>query len=829
MRRPTHRSAEELRPSRRGRVAPTPTPAPRRTARPRLTSEELRPSRRRVAARASAAAGTGARVASAAGRAAVRAGWDEARRPKGGHAAHPGAVGHPGPRRSIEHRPGPAAPGAAGRLGPGPASLGRLGAGPGGTLLRSPAERRQRRIERAARIPDIDTSGSTRTRLRLLLVVCILAAVGIVAQLVDLHVRRGPALAERVRKQLVRTDRLPAERGSIFDRAGRDLAISVQVPTIAADPRLIADPIGHAQILSGLVGVDAGVLRERLSRPGGKFAYVARQVDEQTAKRVEEAKLPGVFTLLEPKRFLPAEALARPVLGRVNAEGDGLSGLEYQYRDILAGTPGKLVSERDQQGREIPGGRIELDPSARGDDLVLTIDRSLQNETEQRLSDQITATSAKGGIALVMDSGSGELLSVANLVAEVLPLGSPADQVPKVLPSDRNQALTDVYEPGSVNKLITIAGAIEDGKVRPDEMLTVPTQIQVGDHLYTEAEPHPTASWSVTDIVANSSNVGTIMIGQKLGKERFDSYLRAFGFGSRTGLGDPGESPGILMDPARYTATSMGSFPIGQGIAVTAVQMLAAYNAAANGGTYVAPRLVKATVGPDGRQQPTPVPEPRRVVSPQTAAEMTKMLTEVVRVGTGTLAAVDGYTVAGKTGTARKPLVGERGYEEGAYISSFAGFVPAEKPRLTAMVILDQPTPIYGGLVAAPVFADLARYALRELQVPPPVGGLPPTSARDADVESAQGVGDLGDARAPATLPAPARSRAAAATTTAAPSGGSPPSTAAPTMANASSVRSTTSTARAGSASRAGPSGGTMSPSTTGTVSRRPVTTVARR
>ena len=700
--------------------------------------------------------------------------------------------------------------------------------GRGRTLLPSPTDRRRRKVQRALTIPDVDVTRTAPARLRILLLLCLVAALGIAARLVVLQVEQAPNLAERARRQLVRTDLLPAERGSIFDRTGRDLAISVQVPTIAADPRLVTDPRGEARLLSTLLNVDADVLEDRLSRPGAKFTYLARKVDEQTAKLVAERsrELPGVFSFLEPKRFLPAGSLAAPLLGRVGLDGEGLSGLEYQYRDVLAGTPGKLVTERDQQGREIPGGRIELDPSARGDDLVLTIDRSLQHETERRLAAQITATSAKGGIAVVMDTATGDLLSVANLVTEDLPDGpraaSASDETsgpksaPKVVPADKNQAVTNVYEPGSVAKLITVAGAIQDGKVRADDTLSVPNVIQVGDHTYTEHDPHPTAAWSVTDVVANSSNVGTIMIGQKLGKERFDSYLRSFGFGDRTGLGDPGESAGILLDPASYSSTSMGSFPIGQGIGVTAVQMLAAYNAVANGGTYVAPRLVRATVGPDGSQRPMPSPEPRQVISPQTAAEMTKMLTEVVRVGTGTLAAVDGYAVAGKTGTARKPLVGQRGYEDGAYVSSFAGFVPAEKPQLTAMVILDQPTPIFGGLVAAPVFADLARAALRELRIPPQIGGLRPTTARPADADSARGVGDPGDAKAPDTVAAPSTTRKAPSTPS------TSPRTTAAAATSAAGPSSSTTSGRGGL-----PAGRTSS--ATGTVPRRPVTDSTRR
>jgi cell division protein FtsI (penicillin-binding protein 3) len=500
----------------------------------------------------------------------------------------------------------------------------------------------------------------------------------------------------------------------------------------------------------------------------------------------------------------------------VGVDHEGLSGVEHQYENVLKGKPGRLVAERDQQGREIPGGRIEYDPSARGDDLVLTLDRSLQYEAERRLAAQIVSTNAKGGMALVMDTRSGELLAMANLVVD--------PDSGSVMQADRNAAVTNVYEPGSVAKLVTVAGAIEDGVVDADAVLQVPGSIRIADHTFTEHDPHPTQSWSVTDIVANSSNVGTIMIAKKLGKDRFDQALRAFGFGSKTGLGAPGESAGILMDPSDYTGTSMGSFPIGQGIATTPVQMLAAYNTVANGGSYVAPKLVKATVGPDGTQHATDAAPAHRVVSSQTAAELTRMLTEVVRVGTGTLAAVDGYTVAGKTGTARKPLVGKRGYEDGAYVSSFAGFVPAEDPQISGLVVLDQPTPIYGGLVAAPVFADLARYTLRELRIPPPSIALPATKAKAATPATAKGVGDAGDASAPTTVPnapstatppAPAVDPVAATTTTAAPKPSPRPSakpstsTTKPSPTTTTAKRSTTSTTSGPPAGRR--PGGTVS------------------
>ncbi|MEO6121092.1 MAG: penicillin-binding protein 2, partial [Acidimicrobiales bacterium] len=483
------------------------------------------------------------------------------------------------------------------------------------------------------------------------------------------------------------------------------------------------------------------------------FVYLARTVDDAVAERVKQLAIPGVELRLEPERFLPAGALAGPILGKVGTDNTGLSGLEAQFDEDLAGRPGAMVVERDPNGREIPGSVRRLDPAERGDDLVLTLDRSIQHEAERSLAAAMVRHNAKGGMAIVMETSTGEVLALANLVRPA------ADAAPVAAP--KNMALTDVFEPGSVNKVITISGAIEDGVVGAAEKLTVPDTIRVADHTFSEHEPHPVARWSVTDVMANSSNVGSIMIGQRLGKTRIDHYLRSFGFGGKTGLGFPGESGGILLDPKKWSGTSIGTVPIGQGVAVTAMQMAAAYNAVANGGVYVAPKLVRATVDADGKRRPTPPAARRTVVSPTTARQVTAMLGEVVRVGTGTQAAIDGYAVAGKTGTARKPKIDARGYQEGAYVATFAGFVPAERPALTAIVILDEPTPIFGGIVAAPVFAEVAGYALRHLRVPPP----PPSAAvaaaavavPDVSPASARGVGEVGEPAASTTTIAPSR------------------------------------------------------------------------
>jgi cell division protein FtsI (penicillin-binding protein 3) len=562
-------------------------------------------------------------------------------------------------------------------------------------------------------------------------------------QAIDAH--RFSAFGET---QRVRRITLPAARGGVFDRNGRELALSVPQRTVWANPKLVTDAVGAARALAPLLGLDEPNVRDQLTR-NASFVYIARKVSDDIGKKVDALHVEGVYTIAEPKRFLPAGGLAAPVIGQVGLDNEGLSGLEAKYERVLQGTPGLLVVERDPSGRDIPGGVRQHVPSARGQDLVLTIDRSLQYEAERALSEEIVKASAKGGMALVMDSRSGEVLAMASLAAGEK--GGPPQ------PASSNRALTAVFEPGSVNKLITIAGALEEQAIHPTDKLAVPGSIKVGTAVFTEHDPHPTQAWSITDIVANSSNVGSIMIGQKLGKTRLDRYLRAFGLGERTAIGFPGESAGLLLDPDHWYGTSMGATPIGQGLAVTALQMLGAYNTIANGGEYVAPKLLKATVDGQGRQHATPPSARRRVVSETTAREMTAMLEEVVRVGTAKLAAIDGYTVAGKTGTARKPDEKVRGYKAGAYVSSFAGFVPAEKPALTAMIILDEPTPIFGGLVAAPRFAQIAEYALRELRIPPPAvesKALAPSSSPEA----ARPVGEadtLVGARAnpPTTLP----------------------------------------------------------------------------
>jgi cell division protein FtsI (penicillin-binding protein 3) len=615
--------------------------------------------------------------------------------------------------------------------------------------------------------PPIGRPGRPRLRLGSALLVLLLGFGAIVVRLVDLQAGGGHEYTAFGASQRFQDIALPADRGSIFDRNGNDLAISIPQRTIWADPRLIDDPAAEVAVLTPILGLDAAGSLDLTTKLRGKaqFTYVARRVPDATAKAVERAKLPGIFFLDEPKRFAPGGDLARSVLGKVGVDNEGLSGLELQYDRLLTGEPGELVIEKDPRGRTIPGGEKQLQPAARGDDLVLTLDRSMQYETERALAAQIAAKGAKGGVAIVSKPGTGEILALANMTKD--------PKTGAVRTVGNNMAATAVYEPGSVNKVITVAAAIEEGLVSPSTELLVPDHLQVSDHLFSDHDPHPTENYSVTRILTESSNIGTIKLAQMLGKDRLDTYLRRFGLGAKTSLGFPNEAAGILLRPKDYSGTSMGSIPIGQGIAVTAMQMLEAYNVLANDGVYIPPRLVEETVGGDGTSRPAKVGETRRVVSESTAAKMRDMLANVVAEGTGTRGGITGYTVAGKTGTARKP-VATGGYRDASgyhYVATFAGFVPAERPELSIIVVIDEPAgDIYGGTVAAPVFADLAQYGLRLFRIPPPLvkrAPAPDTAAADATLTNATA----------ATAPKKVRATPATSTTSTLPPAAPPSST----------------------------------------------------
>lgn len=529
---------------------------------------------------------------------------------------------------------------------------------------------------------------------------------------------------------------LPAPRGAILDRNGAELAVSIGKPTVWADPQLVTDPAAAARALAPILHQDEKDLRAQLTA-GSNFVYLSRFVDQSTADQVKALNLPGVSLREEPARVAPSGDIATAVLGQVGAENVGLSGLEQQYESVLAGKAGEQVVERDPSGRDIPGGVRESKPPVPGRSLVLTIDRDLQYVTDQALADQITSSHAKSGIAVVTDPRTGEILAMANMVAGA------NGQRPR--PADYNKALVDVYEPGSVNKVVTLSAAVEEKKVEPSEILSVPDRVTVAGTTFVDAETHPVRQWSPSDIMAESSNAGAILIAQRLGAKTLDRYVESFGLGGDTGLGFPGEASGIMPALPDWSGTTLPTVAIGYGVAVTPVQMIGVFNTIANGGVYVAPTLVRREVDAEGRAKAAAPAARRQVVSPATAHAVTNMLTEVVTSGTGTTAAVDGYTVAGKTGTARK-AEGD-GYKANAYVASFAGFLPAENPQLSAIVVLDEPQPYYGGLASGPVFSQLASYAVRHYAVVP--GPAEASSPRPTDATAMAATLDASSATRP--------------------------------------------------------------------------------
>lgn len=402
------------------------------------------------------------------------------------------------------------------------------------------------------------------------------------------------------------------------------------------------------------------------------------------------------------------------VLGFVGVDGTGLAGLEQQYQAQLAGRPGHEVVEADPRGVLIPQGENEAIPPVAGEDLVLTIDRQIQFRVQADLERAVKENHAKRGTVIVMDPTTGDVLALADY-----PSFDPNDISSADPNAIRNRAVTDAYEPGSVNKVVTAAAALEEGAIKVNQRLMVPDWYRLYTKTFHDAHIHPPELMTLGDILAYSSNIGAIKVAKLLGPNRLYSYLRRFGLTETTGLGFPGESSGILPPTKEWSGTSMGTIPIGQGIAVTPLQMAAVYATIANGGVWVQPRLVAATIGPDGVRRDVPASPTRRVVSPETAATVSRMLAYAVGVGTGVAAQIPGYWVGGKTGTARKVNAAGTGYLVGKYVASFIGYVPASRPALVIAAVLDEPVSVYGGVAAAPLFRDVARFSLGRLQIAP--------------------------------------------------------------------------------------------------------------
>jgi cell division protein FtsI/penicillin-binding protein 2 len=512
---------------------------------------------------------------------------------------------------------------------------------------------------------------------------------------------RAGSLGDRALQQQVEDMPVPARRGTIEDRNGMDLAVSEDSVTVFAHPFLIDNPARVATRLASLLGVSEDELLEKLSDRENTFVYLRRKMDASLGHQVEQLGIAGIDTVVEPKRTYPQGHLASQVLGAVGAENTGLAGLEYSQEETLGGDDGHRRIVKDALGE--PVSLVETDRAEEGEDIRLTLDAAIQERVEAILGEVGQAYQPAGATAVVMDPRTGAILALANWPR--VDANNP-DGAPKY--ARQNRAIQFNYEPGSTFKAFTVAGALEEELIEPESVLDVPFEIKVADSTIGEAHEDGNGTMTVADILARSSNVGTVMIGSKLGATRFDRWVRRFGFSRHTRVDLPGEQRGIVLDPKSYSGSTLGNMSIGQGLSVTPIQMAAGFTAIANGGVRRQPYIVA------GDRQPG-----RRVLSERTATQVSKMLEGVLAAGgTAPEASVPGYTLAGKTGTAEKAENGT--YSKTDFVASFIGFAPARNPRLLVSVMVDEPRgDIYGGTVAAPAFERIMEFALPYLKIPP--------------------------------------------------------------------------------------------------------------
>ena len=558
-------------------------------------------------------------------------------------------------------------------------------------------------------------------RLVVLLVTFVVAFAGISVRLGFLQLRDQRAYAAQGLAQRLHTITLPATRGMIVDRDGTPLAITVQARDIYADPRYVTDPSATADAIAPLLGVKPRTLRAGLTHTGS-FAYLARQIDVGVAAKIEALSLPGIFSTPVPKREYPAGDLASQTLGFRNMDGQGY-GLEQQYEGLLAGRAGQERVELSPGGQLIPDGVQVVDAPVPGSTLVTTIDRQIQFQAQQYLQEAVRANHAKGGSIIVMDPRTGDIYAIANY-----PTFDPNAFATANPDRYLDRALTDMFEPGSVNKIITAAAGLEIGGVSMSQRFSVPWERTIGTFTIHDSHVHPVEQMTLGDIITESSNIGASEVADKVGVDGLATYLARFGFGRTTGLGFPAEAAGQIPATPDWTDTSLSTISYGQGISVTPMQMASVYATVANHGTLVQPRLVLGTRDPSGIFHAASASPTHAVTTRTTADELTQMLSSVVSGGTGVNAQIQGYQVAGKTGTALIPNPAG-GYYQNAYVASFIGFLPASAPRVVVAAIIDRPTTVYGGVAAAPLFQQVARYAIHRLGIAPAASvALPPSA-----------------------------------------------------------------------------------------------------
>jgi cell division protein FtsI (penicillin-binding protein 3) len=519
---------------------------------------------------------------------------------------------------------------------------------------------------------------------------------------------RGGALRAEARSQQVTQVPVPGQRGRVLDRNGKVLAASEDAADVIATPYQVENPGQAALRLHDLLGLPTTDLIAKLADRSSGFEYLARKVDAGTAAKVKELEITGISTVATSRRLYPQGELASQVIGAVGTDNQGLTGLEHAENEVLGGANGTQDIVHDALGRPL---RMEtVTPASVGEDIRTTLDAAIQGKTEEALSAAAEHYAAKGASAIVMNPNTGEILAMANWP------GFDPEDLQNATPEElENRATGFTYEPGSTFKAFTVASALSDHIVTPESAFYLPPEIRVYDRVIGEAHPRGPVSLSTAEILAQSSNVGAVTIGMKEGATRFSRWIDRLGFGRPTGVEFPGEEQGIVPELEDYSGSTMGNLPIGQGLAVTPMQMAAAYSAIANGGILRSPSLISSIGGQPADEDA----DPERVISARVAAQVRRMLEGVLEPGgTASAVSVPGYVLAGKTGTAQK--VEDGTYSDTRYVASFVGFAPAERPKLLVAVVVDEPQDVHGGgAVAAPVFGEIASFALPYLGISP--------------------------------------------------------------------------------------------------------------
>jgi cell division protein FtsI (penicillin-binding protein 3) len=536
-------------------------------------------------------------------------------------------------------------------------------------------------------------------------------------RLFQLQALDAPQLAATAAENRTRTLILPAQRGEITDRKGAPLAITVDARDITVDQTMVIDPVGTANAIAGITGADVATLIPELSGDR-KFNYVLKKITPEQWTKIKELKLPGIFSEKTTKRIYPSNTLASSTIGFIGGEDKGLAGLEYGFEKELAGSQGEVTVEISAGGRPLPSGIASEKKPVPGMGIRLTIDRDLQFVAEQALAARVEYAQADSGTLVAISPKTGKILALATY--PTFDANKPSEAAEGVTV---NHALVDAYEPGSTAKVMTMAGLLNEGVANPTTPFTIPPVLKRNGKTFHDHDPHPTLKLTMTGVLAKSSNIGTIQASELMGAEKFDSYLRKFGVGQATGMQFPGESKGRLPKLDKWSGTSFPTFAFGQGYMVTAVQIASMYATIANDGVRINPSLIEGYVMPNGQYQAAAEPERTEVISVAAAKTLREMMETVVSdEGTAPLAEIPGYRVAGKTGTAQVVDPACKCYSK-EVIASFIGMAPAEDPEIVVAVAIHHPrNGRWGGLLAGPVFKEVAQYSLQQLNIPPSNG-----------------------------------------------------------------------------------------------------------